>query len=158
MAEYPAVLWMFLFGLALPMMGIASFGYRALCFYFAVRDSCYWAAKSSTFTNAIAAAQTRFNTEVAAFNGISGTETLNVCVKPYNPPGPDQHYWSPAQLNGQINTGVNLYFLEEQGTGTIQPLFPTGAFLGLNIPGLSGPYTMLIKFDVYAENPNGLGN
>jgi hypothetical protein len=156
LAEYPAVLWMLLFGIALPMILLASIGYRGLLFYFAVRDSCYKAAKAASFSSAQTIDATAFNTEVAAWHGIGGTETIFIVTKPLNGNAPSvSSTFLPA---GSVNTNTNIYFIREIGNGTIQPLVSAGSLLGLNIPGLSGPFPLQIKYDTYVENPSGLMN
>jgi hypothetical protein len=156
LAEYPAVLWMLFIGIAIPMILIASCAYRGLLFYFAVRDSCYKAAKAPSFSQAQASATTTFNIEVAGWHGISGTETIFIMTKPLN--GNPPTISSTKLPANTVNTNLNIYFIREIGNGSIQPLLSTGAFMGLNIPGLSGPFPIQIKYDTYVENPSGLMN
>jgi hypothetical protein len=156
LAEYPAVLWMLFIGIAIPMILIASCGYRALLFYFAVRDSCYKAAKAPSFSQAQTSATTTFNTEVAAWNGISGTESIFIVTKPLNGNPPTiSNTKLPANT---VNTNLNIYFIREIGNGSIQPLVSGGTYMGMTIPGLTGPFPLQIKYDTYVENPSGLMN
>lgn len=154
LAEYPAALWLFLIGIAFPMMGIASFGYRSVLFYLAVRDSGLKAAKATSYTQASATAQTTFSTDMSHFSGITGTLTTRIMEKPLN--GNSPNYYSAPMVNPIPNTTANLYFIDAIGKGTVQPLFPTGPILGMNVPGLSGPYPMQVKYDAYDENPSSL--
>ena len=156
MAEYPAVLWMLFFGIAIPMILLAGFAYRGLLFYFAVRDSCYKAAKAPSFSAAQNTATTTFNTEVAAWHGISGTEAVDVGVKALT--SGTLTYLPGPLAPGSVNTSANIYFIREIGTGSIQPLISTGPFLGMNVPGLSGPFPLTVKYETYVENPQGLTN
>src|SRR5271155_4426034 len=82
LAEMPAGLMLLFIGIAFPMIILASIAYRSFLVFFATRDCCMKAAKQSTFTNAQATATAVFNTDMAAWNGISGTEQTNIVTKP----------------------------------------------------------------------------
>jgi hypothetical protein len=152
-AESGPVLWALLIGLMFPALCLASLFYRCVFVYFATRDSCYKAAKSSTFSNGQTNATTAFNNAMAAFNGISGTEQLFIIEQPLA--GGAYNTYSSAHT---ANTTLYVYFLQAQTTATIQPLFSMGpSWLGISVPGLTGPYNITVVCKFYVENPQGLG-
>jgi hypothetical protein len=158
LAEYPAALWLFFIGLAIPLMCIACVLYRSLFFYFAVRDSCYMGAKAPTFSLAQSTAWTTFAKEVAAWNGITYSANPQILVEIKPLAGGLPQIVSGPILQSQLNTTTNLYFIREIATGSINPIFMGGSYLGMNIPGLSSPYPLTMTVDVYVENPTGLVN
>jgi hypothetical protein len=155
-AELPAVMFLLFIGLLIPMMCYASSVYRMVFFYFAVRDSCNRAAKASTFTAAGTTANTVFTTDVAGWNDISGTQSIKILIKPI-PSGPATFATSPL-AQGTVNVTNNMYFIRETAVGSIHPLFGPGSWLGISIPGFTGPLPLNIVVDAYVENPSGLTN
>ena len=155
-AELPAVMFLLFIGLAIPMMCYASSLYRTVFFYFAVRDACNRAAKASTFTLAQTTASTIFASDVLAWHHVSGTQSIKIMIKPIPSGAPT--FSSTALAPGTVNTNSNMYFIRETAAGSISPLFGPGQWLGLNIPGFTGPMPLNIIVDAYVENPNGLTN
>jgi hypothetical protein len=155
-AELPAVMFLLFIGLAIPMMCYASSVYRMLFFYFAVRDSCNRAAKASTFTLAKSTAATIFTTDTTAWHDVSGTQSIKIVIKPI--PTGTATFSTTALAAGTVNTGSNMYFIRETAIGSVNPLFGPGQWLGLSIPGFTGPLPLNIVVDAYVENPNGLTN
>lgn len=157
LADAPGTIWALFIVLAFPAMCYASLFYRATFVYFATRDACYYAAKSATFTLAQGQANTRFTNDMATFNGISGTYTLYIVAQPIAGGSPT-FFTSPLSQN-QLDTTNNVYFMKVVTASTIQPLFSMGpSWLGMSIPGLTGPYNLTVVSQFYAENPSGLTN
>ena len=151
----PAGLWFLFVGFALPMICLASMLLRASFFYFAVRDTCYKAAKSQSFTQAQTNANAAWTADVAAWTGLSGTQTTQIVVQSLST---NNQTTSTVPL-ATVDTQNNLYFIKIIGTGTISPLVAmTAPPFGLNIPGLTAPYNLTMIDQKYAENPNGLTN
>lgn len=156
-ADTPGTIWALFIALVFPAMCYASLFYRATFVYFATRDAAYYAAKSSTFTNGQTNASTKFTTDMNTFSGISGTYTLYIVAQPIAGGAPTL-YTSPLGTGG-LDTQNNVYFLKVVTTSTIQPLFTMGpSWLGLSIPGLTGPYHLTVVAQCYSENPTGLMN
>ncbi|MDR3615466.1 MAG: hypothetical protein P4L53_18045 [Candidatus Obscuribacterales bacterium] len=143
-------------GLLIPMMCYASCVYRMVFFYFAVRDSCNKAAKASTFTVAGTTATTVFAADMAGWKDISGTESIKILIKPI--PSGSPTFSASALTPGTVNVTNNMYFIRETAVGSIHPVFGPGSWLGLSIPGFTGPLLLNIVVDAYVENPSGLTN
>jgi hypothetical protein len=155
-ADAPGAIWCLFMALLFPAMCYASLFYRATLMYFATRDSCYKAAKSSTYSNAVSAGNAAFGTDVAAFTGMSGSIVFYIVTQPTNgaaAPNPS------STALGTVNQTNNIYFIKAVTTATIQPLFSVGpGWLGESIPGLTGPYPLTVTAEYYVENPTGLTN
>jgi hypothetical protein len=158
LAEMPATMYLIFFGLLLPLIGIATIGYRISLAYFAVRDSCYKAAKSSTFSTAPSAATLNaaaaWTTDTAAWHGISGTETIFIVAQPIA--GGTESVFS-SKLTTAPNTTTNMYFIRLIANCQIQPFFPTPkGWMGLAVPGLTTAYPLTMKYQYFVENTAGL--
>ncbi|PWT94306.1 MAG: hypothetical protein C5B53_13495 [Candidatus Melainabacteria bacterium] len=157
LADAPGTIWALFIMLAFPAMCYASLFYRATFVYFATRDASYYAAKSATFTLAQTNANTRFTTDMNTFNGISGTYTLYIVAQPIA--GGTPTYYTAPLAPGTLDTTNNVYFLKVVTASTIQPLFNMGpSWLGMSIPGLTGPYNLTVVSQFFSENPTGLMN
>lgn len=165
MAEMPAALWLLVVGFLIPLIGLASYGYRAILFYFGVRDACYTAARARSYTNgynaAILPTTGRLYTIAQAWTGISvvsGSPHLFIIEHPLVP-GPDvvKSDNAPMPVNPGPDIQNNIYFLRLAAVGSIEPLLRTNWVLfGMTIPGLNAPYELKMGYQVYVENPQGL--
>jgi hypothetical protein len=157
LADAPGTIWVLFIILVFPAMCYASLFYRATFVYYATRDSAYYAAKSPTFTQASSNASTRFTTDMSAFNGISGTYTLYIVAQPIA--GGSPTYYTAPIPQASFDPANNVYFLKVVTASTIQPLFSMGPdWLGMSIPGLTGPYNLTVVAQCFSENPTGLTN
>jgi len=155
-ADTPGVIYVLFIVLAFPAMIYASLFYRATLVYFATRDSCYKAAKSPTFTQATANANSAFTNDMAHFNGVSGHEDLYIITQPTS--GGSSSSCPPNAL-GAIDQNNNVYFIRAVTTAAVDPLFRIGStWLGMDIPGLTNSYPLTISAQFYVENPTGLPN
>lgn len=154
LAEMPAALYLIFIGLAIPLIGLTLFGLRAALIYFSVRDTCYHAAKSSTFSNAKANAATTWAADSKLWGGVTGVETTYVVVHPLNN-GPETIQATPLPPSPAPDPSTANYFIRVVSTCSIQPFFG-GSWIGMDIPGLTVPYNMQISYQYYAENPSGL--
>lgn len=162
MVEFPAVMYLIFIGLLVPLIGLATFGYRIAMIYFATRDACYKAAISSTFgtvssspPGAVANAASTWNRDVAAWHGISGNETIYIVQHPIN--GSAETLYTAKLTAAQVNTQANMYFIRLIAQCNIQPFFPTpGGWQGMAVPGLTTQFPITMKYQTYVENTSGL--
>jgi len=155
-AEMPVVLWAIFIGLLFPLAIMASMGYRASIVYFATDAACRKASKAPSFTEAQTRAATTMTTDLASFSGISNVvPALSIKVKALSS---GSYTTSTTVLPpGSVNTSQNIYFVILGVDADIDPLVHfAGGFMGLNIPGLTGPHTLHFTSQAYVENPNGL--
>lgn len=155
-AEMPVVLWAIFVGLLFPLAIMTSMGYRASVVFFATDAACRKASKAPSFTEAKARAAATMTTDLAPFPGISNVvPALSIKVKALSS---GSYTTSTTVLPaGSVNTSQNIYFVILGVDADIDPLVHfAGGFMGLNIPGLTGPYTLHFTSQAYVENPNGL--
>jgi hypothetical protein len=162
LAEFPAAMYVIFFGMLLPLIGLTVIGYRVACVYFAVRDSCYKAAKSGTFgsllipNSAVYNANAAWTTDTAAWSGIAtnSTETIYIVTHPING---SAETVQAVKLAAPPNTTLNMYFIRLTASAQIQPFFYSSSWMGLGaVPGLNAPFPLTITYQYYAENPTGL--
>lgn len=154
-AETPVVLYTLFFFLIFPMVCMASTLYRAVLFYFTVRQAVTKAARSTTFTLAKSNAATVFGNDT--WYATSGMLTLKIVSE--NIATSAQTFSKTKLAHNTINTSTYMYFIQGVGVGQITPLFPigTGTLLGYTvIPGLTGPYSLTVTAQEYSEYPQGL--
>ncbi len=129
--------------------------YRALLLHNATRDCCNQACKAANYTTAQTVASAQFNKDISPFSGISGTEQLVILIKPLA--GGTATISTTKLSPNSVNPSSYVYFYKSIVTGQIAPLtWFTSGWMGLNIPGLTGPYSITITSESYVENPNGL--
>jgi hypothetical protein len=162
MAELPAVLYLLFIGLVIPLLALAAFSYRISLAYFAVRNAASQAARSPTFTAATAAATSAWNTDTAAWNGISPvTENLYIVTHQIADAGSGgstdgtESVSSTKLAQGTVNVAQNVYFYRTVCTVTIAPWFG-GNILGMSLPVVNAPYTMTMNYEEVVENTAGL--
>jgi len=134
-------------------------------FYFAVRDCCYQAAKEQSFTDANAKAKLYFQNGIDAWKGLKAKGDPKVVVVIRDMSGSSTAAAGTREVAGPlkgsdipVNTQNNVYMLKVYCDGQIQPLIQTGNFsMFSNIPGLTGPFPIQMTYQVYTENPTGLG-
>lgn len=155
MAEMPAGMILLFIGLGIPLIIMASVAYRAVLLHFGTRDCAIKGARQNTFTKAQTTATTTFSRDINAFTGISGTENLVVVVKPLAG-GPSTAQAGPLPANS-VDKSKFLYFLRATATGQVEPLtWCKNGWMGMNVPGLTGPFPLTITSEAYVENPDGL--
>lgn len=155
MAEMPAGLYVLFFGIAMPMLIMATMATRAFLCYQATIDSCKQASRQSTFTLARNKALAVFAASSAAWTGISGTPTFAIIRKPLGA-GPNKVYGAPLPT-GDISSSSYVYLARVVVVGQIDPLFPIGYnYAGMSIPGLTTGYPLTMTYVFFFENPSGL--
>ena len=151
-------------GLVIPLIGLATFAYRVSLCYFAARDACYKASVSSSFgtitsvpPGAVANAASAWNTDVAAWHYISGSETIVIVRHPVS--GAAETIYTthlPAPPAPPPNLQTDMYFIRLTAACTIDPLIPVGKWQGMVMPGLTSPFPLTLKYQTYLENPFGM--
>jgi hypothetical protein len=90
------------------------------------------------------------------FSGIAAAPpAISILVKPIAGGAPTIYTskLSPAA----IDTSKYLYFVLTQTDADLSPLVQfNGGWMGMSIPGLTGPFHLTINSQCYAENPTGL--
>lgn len=160
-AESPAVLMMLFMGFVFPLIGICVFGYRAACLYLCVRDVCYKAATSSTFSLAKTNGNSAWTTDLGAWGGLAsgGTPTYEIIITytGSSTSTTDGSTTTSTSTLSSVDTYNNIYFIQVTCIGNITPLLGSGwKVMGASIPGLNANYTVQMTQQVYVENPNGL--
>jgi hypothetical protein len=156
MAELPLVLWILFVGLLFPLLIYSSIGYRGSILYFAADSASKRAAKAPTYTDATSDASTTLSTTLASFTGITtSTPTISVMAQPIAGGAPTIY---PGKLPvGTVNTSQYIYFVMSHVDADLSPLVQfNGGWMGMNIPGLTGPFHLTFNTQAYAENPTGL--
>ena len=160
--ELPLGIWLALLFFMLPFICYATLAYRAAFFYFAVKDACNHACRASSFTKAKAISAEIFAHDVASFTGIENATIQVFAVEQPLPPAnqPQAPVPPPTQVSAsplsQVQTDTDAYYIQINGYATVQPLITAGGWMGLNIPGMTGPYSLPIICKGYVENPQGL--
>ena len=154
LAELPAGMIFLFVGVAIPLIILASVTYRATLLYFAVRDSCIRAAKAPTWSEGVLRGTNAFNKTVSTFTEISGTPQIRILIKPIN--GSPSSTVSGPLARSSIDPSNNLYFITESVNGTVSPLIAMGSYFGLQIPGLTAPFGLRLRFEALVENTDGL--
>ncbi len=157
LAEMPAGLYLLFIGIGLPLIILASMFTRSFFLYHAAIDSCMKAARARSFTQAQTTVNTVFNNDAATWNGISGTPTFSILVKPIGP-GSTQVKTAPLAA-GSVQVSQNVYLARVVVAGQVEPLLHIGGgWQGMSIPGLTQPYPLTVAYVSYFENPSGLTN
>lgn len=155
-AEMPVALWAIFIGLLFPLAILLSMGYRASVVYFATDAACRKASKAPSFTEAQTRAASTLTTDLTPFSGISNVvPALTIKVKSLA--SATETTSTTVLPPGSVNTSQNIYFVILRVDADIDPIVHfAGGFMGMSIPGLTGPYTLRIASQAYVENPNGL--
>jgi len=156
MAELPLVIWIIFIGFLFPLLIIASIGYRGTLLYLAADTCTRKAAKSPSYSTAVANSSYVLNTYLAPFSGITpSAPAVSVLVQPLA--GGAMTVYPGKLAPNTVDTSKNLYFVATKVDANLSPLIQfSGDWMGLVIPGLTGPYHLTINTQCYAENPTGL--
>jgi hypothetical protein len=153
--EMPLAMWLIFIGLLFPLAVVGSLGYRATLLYYGSEQACRKAAKAATFTDAQAKASSAMTTFLGAFTGIDVTSNkVGILRKPLTAGAPT--YYSAKLAAGTVDTSKDIFFVVIDIDANLAPLVQCGNWMGIDIPGLSSPYTLRIRQQAYFENPTGL--
>ncbi len=164
MAELPLVLWVVFVGIGMPLLSLTLITARYALFVEAAREaadaacSCqiFMPAAGSSAMDAVSLAQTTAQTVAATFPGISlNNVTCSIVVTPLAG-GTSTVGAANTALISAPDPSQNLYQLQVNLAGQIQPMLnvPTPEFV--NIPGLSAPVAANISMTRVFQNPVGL--
>jgi hypothetical protein len=155
-AELGPVLFFLFVGIGFPLLCYSTMLFRCVFAYYAARDSCYKAAKSSSYSTAVTNGGTALTTDLTNIPGVTaGTPTISIISQPLAGGNASS---SNAHLNS-VDTNTFVYFIRESTAFTIQPLLPSnGTWRGMHIPGMTTAYPLTIHTQFYVENPQGLLN
>jgi len=140
-AELPAALILLMLGIAFPLIIMASMFYKVYMFQAIIKDGAQIGSQQQDFATAQSVATTYLTTHSPAGITVAApTVTLIQRNITYNSGSPATPHTYGA------------YFLQVQSTGSMDPLVRLGSFFGMQIPGLTGPFTLQATQAVYFEN------
>lgn len=156
MADTPITLWLLFLGLTFPLMDLASVTMRYTFLLAAARDGAFAGSREQSFTLADAAMKAKINQTAASFTGITiNNIATNIVITNI---GTKAVTRQSVKLAAPANTSTNLYQIEAQVQGTIEPFINMGGLNSIvpNVPGVTAPVTTSVTCREYFENPQGL--
>lgn len=165
--EAPLVLWIIIVGFMFPLLLLATIAFRFGLFWNACREATLTAARCSTFQvdpavpvgsmSAVNTANAVANKAVNSFTGITVVPPINVYIL-------STALATSTTSKGAANTCLaaaadavnNVYDVQVEMTGQIQPLVTLSSPVFGSIPGLSGPITVTVRSQSGVEIPQGL--
>jgi hypothetical protein len=162
MAEMPLALWIIL-TLAFALLILATETMRFGFFWNACREAAQQAAQCQTFqnnttigTSSVTTANTAATNAAAAFSGITIT-SINVYIVSTNvASGVTLVNPANVRLVSAADINANIYDVMVELNGQIQPIVPMAAGVLGPIPGLSGPFPVVVRSQYKSEVPQGL--
>jgi hypothetical protein len=164
MAEMPAALWLLIL-MAFPLIIVATSAMRFGFFWNACREAAMQAAKCQTFQTDSAVGISSINTAdswaakaASGFSGITIVPPVNVYILQTNVvSGTTTKHTNRTALAAAADTDNNIYDIQVELNGQIEPLFRV-PFAGIAgpIPGLTGPYPVVVRSQYTSEVPQGL--
>jgi len=162
LAEMPLALWiivMMCFSLLIMATETVRFGF----FWNASREAAQQAAKCQTFQTdsavgpaSVTSANSMANKATNAFTGLT-LLTVNVYILQTNVlSGVTIRNPANQKLPAAADTDNNIYDLQVELTGQIEPLVPAGAGWFGSVPGLTGPFPVVVRAQYSSEVPQGL--
>ncbi len=158
-AEVPVGIYLLFFGIAIPLMILASVFIRVFLLYSTAQNSCTAAARSITFTDARTRAATEFNRNIQSWPGLTGTHVFTIQIR--NLASGTTTVATAPLPRGSIRATENVYLARVVVTGQVEPLLRMEGIWPFNqypIPGITAPYPLTTAYVSYFESPNGLTN
>jgi hypothetical protein len=161
MLEMPAMLWISIIVMLMPMLSLATITLKSALMNAAVQDGVFLAAKAKTFQvgtsdkpAAMALAEGTVRGNAKKFQGlnVANVET-DIIITPVAGGPPTR---SPNKLTTPADTSRFIYQIETIVRGEIQPLFQVNPNIVGSIPGVSAPVLITYSAREMAENPQGL--
>ena len=147
--------------LVFPLATLASIGTKFTFMYLATENAARMAGRCKTFqqnssayqTSATNLAKQLMDTWKKSFSGMEIT-SVNVSILQCNVTSKKiTKFTSPL---GTVDPVNNVYSINVETNGAVEPLFRgSGGWFG-NIPGLSAPFPVRVSCSAAAENPPGL--
>jgi hypothetical protein len=163
LAEMPLALWLIVI-MCFVLLIIATESLRFGFFWNACRESAMQAAKCQTFQvdsmigpSSVTTANTWAQKSTGAFTGLTLT-AVNVYIVSTNVNSQQVTKGANGQkLAAAADVQNNIYSVQVELDGQIQPLIPAG-FMGYfgNVPGLTGPFPVVVRSQYSSEVPQGL--
>jgi hypothetical protein len=161
-ADVPAALWVLLVLFTFPLIDLAAITIRYTFLVTASRDAAHAAAQAKSFftsvsgqyPSAVILAEQQANTSAQGFSEISINNVKTNIVTTNINSGAVSRRSTP--LTAAADTSTNLYQIEVEITGQINPLITNHSGSLLNIPGISSPMQVVVASREYCEFPQGL--
>jgi hypothetical protein len=163
-AEMPAALWLLIL-MCFPLIIVATSSLRFGFFWNAAREAAMQAAKCQTFQtdstvgiSSVNTADAWANKAAGSFNGITIIPPVNVYVMSTDvTSGVTTKGTSRTALVNAADTANNIYDIQVEINGQIEPLtrVPFAGVMG-PIPGITGPFPVVVRSQYTAEVPQGL--
>jgi hypothetical protein len=163
-AEMPAALWLLIL-MAFPMIIVATSALRFGFFWNACRESAMQAAKCQTFLTSTSVGPSACSTADAmsaqaagAFTGITIIPPVNVYIMSTNVnTSTTTKGATRTPLAAAADTANNIYDIQVEINGQVEPLIRV-PFAGLQgaVPGITGPYPVVVRSQYTSEVPQGL--
>ncbi len=162
-AEMPLALWIILM-MCFCMLIVATESMRFGFFWNACREAAQQAAKSQTFLvdsavgqSACNAATTWAGKATSSFTGITLIQPVNVYILSTDVnSGSQTKGLNRTPLTNAADTTNNIYDIQVELNGQIEPLIRfSQSFLG-DVPGLTIPFAVTVKSQYTSEVPQGL--
>jgi hypothetical protein len=162
MAEMPLALWIIL-TLCFALLILATETMRYGFFWNACREAAQQASQCQTFQNnsaiglsSVTTANNAANNAASAFNGITIT-SINVYIVSTNvASGVTLVNPRNIKLVTAADINSNIYDVMVELNGQIEPIVPMAAGVFGPIPGLTGPYPVVVRSQYKSEVPQGL--
>lgn len=155
-AELPALLFLSVILFAIPLLGMATFSFRAALFNDAVKCACMEASRATSFSEAERIAASCLTKKCAASRGITLQENCVTIICKEIATGSETE--SPRPIAAEtIDLTRNLYIIKVSARASILPLLPqANSIFGMAIPGFTQEYGLVTSQALFAERPNGL--
>jgi Flp pilus assembly protein TadG len=159
--EAPIILFVMLIFIAFPMIDLASIAMRSTFLIASAREAARAAARAKTFSagdpespSAKAIATSTANTAITKFNGVAISSVKTYIVVTDLAASATNKQEGP--LGDAADSTKNVYSIEVEVLGQIEPIIKySGGALGA-IPGLTAPMPLTVRSRDVCENLQGL--
>ncbi len=147
--------------LVLPLATLASIGTKFTFMYLATENAARMAGRCKTFktdssayqTSATTVANQLMNTWKSKFSGL-GVNSVKVSILQCDVNTKKvTKFTNPLTTVDPVN---NVYSINVEVNGDVEPLYRGGGGWFGNVPGLSAPFPVRVSCSAAAENPSGL--
>lgn len=159
--ELPGALLIIFFVFVFPLINLGTMGLRYGILLAAARDGAHAASKCYTFQvgsagkpAAVQAAPDAVSRLVGQFSGVT-VESVDVDIL-VTSLSTNSVTRFESRLPGPADPSSNVYGIEAEVVGVLEPLLPYAGPLFGNIPGLTSPVTARVVSTEFAEAPHGL--
>lgn len=156
-AELPVAIFVFLLVALFPLLDLGTLWMGSSSLHLAARHAAVEAGRQPTYSKAVTKA--RAMAAVAATGGVHIDKTdVTAWQVPYDPTGTPTRVTGAGTPTCDFNRITNGCQLEVTVTGTVAPLVTLSGLSGIlgNVPGLTGPLTVVASSMSTYENTDGL--